>query len=89
MSTDPEGLDLFLAAAHAVAPWLVDPSSIPPAAGSSRPAGEIWEGLRTDDRARQIFEALPPAALKNVRRIFDALCREFSDGLVRAPSTLD
>lgn len=72
-------LELFLAAAHAVAPELVDApdlgiGDVPPC----RSAAKLWARVRRDDRARAISSMLSSAQIEQVRRVLDAMCRELA-----------
>lgn len=70
---------LFLAAAHAVAPDLVDAPDLgiedaPPC----RSAAKLWARIRMDDRAREISSLLSDAQIEQVRRVLEAMCRELA-----------
>jgi hypothetical protein len=70
---------LFLAAAHAVAPQLVDAPDLgienaPPC----RSGAQLWARICADDRARAISSLLSSAQIERVHRVLDAMCRELA-----------
>ncbi len=70
---------LFLAAAHAVAPELIDPPDITLSdAPPCRSAAHVWAKIRADERARRMSTLLSPTQIDQVHHVLDAMCRELT-----------
>lgn len=76
--TIEQAFALFLAAAHAVAPDVVDPPRFTIEDAPPCRSAQVWERIRMDARARWIASKLSATEIERLRRVLDAMCRELT-----------